>query len=65
MEIANLIVKIIGLIIIAIGVIMIFDARRIIEKWFSFEYKNTSAKTLKALGFIVSIIGGLIVMIKL
>ena len=40
MEIANLIVKIIGLIIIAIGVIMIFDARRIIEKWFSFEYKN-------------------------
>lgn len=60
-----IIVKIIGLIIIAIGVIWIYDARILSKKFFSSSDKNTSTKVLKILGFIIAIIGAIIVyMIK-
>lgn len=64
MNIVDIIVKIIGLIVSSIGVIMIFDARRIIEKRFSFNEKNSATRILKTLGLIIAIIGGLIIMIN-
>ena len=52
-----LIIKIIGLIIIAIGVISICDARDLSKKFFSNSDKNTSARVLRIAGFLISIIG--------
>lgn len=61
MEIFNIIIKIISFIIIAIGVIMIYDARKLSEKWFSFGDRNLVVKILKIIGFVVSIVGTLII----
>ncbi len=47
-----------------IGVVMIYDARKISQKWFSFGDRNDSTKILKIVGFIVSIIGSLIVILN-
>ena len=56
-----LIIKIIGLIIIALGVIAICDARILSKKFFSNSDKNSSAKLLRVFGFLVAIIGTFIV----
>lgn len=56
-----LIIRIIGFIIVALGVIAIYDARDLSQKFFSDSDKNTSAKTLRILGFIIAIIGAIIV----
>lgn len=50
-----------GLIITLIGVIGIFDARTISKKLFSFGDQNSAVATLKIVGFIVAIIGAIIV----
>ncbi len=59
----TLIIRIIGFIIAAIGVILIYDARDLSQKLFSNSDKNTSAKSLRILGFIIAIIGAIIVYI--
>ncbi len=64
MEIINIVIKIVALIIVTIGVVMIYDARKISQKWFSFGDRNDSTKILKIVGFIVSIIGSLIVILN-
>ena len=53
-------IKIILLIIIAIGVTAIFDARKIAEKYFSTQDINRQALLLKAVGFLVSIVSAII-----
>lgn len=53
-------IKIILLIIIAIGVTAIFDARKIAEKYFSTQDINRQALLLKAVGFLVSSISAII-----
>ena len=55
-----LIIKIIGLIIVALGVIGIYDARDLSQKFFSSSDKNSSTKTLRIIGFIIAIIGAVI-----
>lgn len=52
---------IIGLIIAAVGVIMIFDARFLTKKFFSFGDQNEASAGFKILGFIIAIVGALIV----
>ena len=47
MEIIDIVIKIIALVIITIGVIMIYDARKLSKKLFSFGEQNSSAKLLK------------------
>ena len=42
------------------GVILIYDARIITKKFFGFGDQNEGASGLKIWGFLVSIIGGLI-----
>lgn len=59
-ETVKIIIKIIGLLLALTGVIFIFDARTLGKKWFSFGDRNEAAKTLKIIGFIIAIIGGLI-----
>ena len=57
----KIIFLIIGLIIAILGVIMIFDARLLTQKFFGFGDQNEATAGFKILGFAVSIIGALIV----
>lgn len=62
-ELIKTIVTVIGLVIMAIGVIFIFDARNLTKKWFSFGDRNDGAKTLKIIGFVIAIIGGIVIIL--
>lgn len=57
MEMFNNILNLIGIIIIAIGVVCIYDARNLTKKFFSSSDTNSATKTFKIVGFIISIIG--------
>ena len=57
----TIILRLIGLLLILAGVIMIYDARILTKNLFSFGDQNEASTGLKILGFIVSIIGSLIV----
>ncbi len=46
-----------GTIIIAIGVVLLYDARKIAIKRFSSEETNSTTKILKISGIVISIIG--------
>ena len=47
MQTINIIIKIVALIIVTLGVIMIYDARKLSKKWFSFGDRNDSTKIFK------------------
>lgn len=55
------IVEIIGTIILMCGVILIYDARPITKKMFSFGDQNEATLGLKLVGFLFSIIGMILV----
>ena len=57
----KLILLIIGLLISMLGVIMVFDARLLTQKFFSFGDQNEATAGFKIIGFVVAIIGGLII----
>lgn len=57
----QLIIKLIGLLMVLIGVILIYDARIITKRFFGFGDQNEGASGLKILGFILAIVGGLII----
>lgn len=48
---------ILGLIFVAIGIISIYDARKLTKKIFSFQDINEGTKALKIIGFLISILG--------
>ena len=54
-------ISFIALIIVAVGVVMVYNARIITKKLFGFGDQNQAAWGLKILGFIVAIIGALII----
>lgn len=56
----NIIMKIISLIIILIGVILVYDARILTKRFFSFGDQNEGTAGLKIWGFIIALIGGII-----
>ena len=58
----KIIITIIGLIIAILGVIMIFDARYLTKKLFGFGDQNEATSGFKIFGFVVAIIGGLIIL---
>lgn len=60
MEIIKLISILIGFILIMLGIIMIYDARKLTKKWFSFHDQNEGSKWLKIGGFVLFIIGILV-----
>lgn len=53
----TVILKILVLLIIVIGVIMIFDARLLTKKLFSFGDQNDATAGLKIVGFVIAISG--------
>lgn len=57
----KIIILIIGLLIAILGVIMIFDARLLTQKFFGFGDQNEATAGFKIIGFVVAIIGGLII----
>ena len=57
----KIILLFIGLLIAILGVIMIFDARLLTQKFFGFGDQNEATAGFKIIGFFVAIIGGLII----
>ena len=58
------IMTVIGTIIVMLGIILIYDARYLSKKRFSFSDQNIATLTLKIVGFILSVIGGFLIMIS-
>lgn len=54
-------INLIALIMCLIGVVMIYDARIITKKLFGFGDQNQAAWGLKILGFVIAIIGSLMI----
>lgn len=61
METIKVIGIIVGFLLMMVGVIMIYDARKLTKKWFSFHDQNEGTKWFKIGGFIISVIGILII----
>ena len=59
----KIIITILGYVLLAVSAILIFDAREITEKWFSFGDRNDAVKTMKIVGFALLIIGGVIIIL--
>ena len=59
----QIILKLIGAVILLVGVIGIFDARIITKKMFGFGDQNEATSGFKILGVILSVIGGVIIYI--
>lgn len=55
----------IGIFIVLIAVITIFDARLLTKKLFGFGDQNEATLGLKILGFILAIVGGLIIYLNI
>ena len=59
----ELVLELIKIIVLMIGVILIYDAREITKKIFSFGDQNEATLTLKIIGFIMCIIAGILIII--
>lgn len=57
----QIIIKLIGVVLVLLGIIFIYDARILTKRFFGFGDQNEAANGLKILGFIIAIVGGLIV----
>ena len=57
----KMILIVIGALVALLGVIMVFDARYLTKKLFSFGDQNEATNGLKILGFFVAIIGALLI----
>ena len=55
-----IIIRLIAILMIFGGVILIYDARLLTKKFFGFGDQNEASQGLKILGFIIFILGGLI-----
>ena len=55
------ILSLIGVLIVLIGIILVYDARILTKKFFGFGDQNDAAWGLKILGFVVAITGGIII----
>lgn len=56
----QLVIKTIAVLVVLCGVILVYDARTITKKHFGFGDQNEATDGLKIIGFILAIIGGLI-----
>ena len=56
----TLIIKIISLLVVLIGVILIYDARILTKKFFGFGDQNEGSLGIKILGFILTFVGGVL-----
>ena len=58
----QLIFRLIGTVILLMGVVLVYDARIITKKVFDFGDQNEATSGFKILGAIVAIVGGLIIL---
>ena len=56
----QVIMRLIAVLMLLAGVILIYDARIITKRFFGFGDQNEATSGLKILGFIIVILGGLI-----
>ena len=56
----QIILRLIGAIILLIGVVLVYDARIITKKVFNFGDQNEATSGFKILGALLAVIGGLI-----
>ena len=59
----EIVLKLIGVIVIAIGIVCVYDARKLVNKFFSTSDTNSAVRTMKIVGFVVAIIGGVLVIV--
>ena len=57
----DIIIDLVAVIVILIGVILVYDARTITKKMFGFGDQNEATSGLKILGWLMAIIGILII----
>ncbi len=57
----GIVIDLIASVMVLLGVIMVYDARIITKKMFGFGDQNQAAWGLKILGFIITIIGALMI----
>ena len=57
----QVIIKLMGILLVLLGIILIYDARILTKRFFGFGDQNEATQGLKILGFILAIVGGLIV----
>lgn len=60
----EIIIKLVAVIIVLVGVILVYDARIITKKMFGFGDQNEATAGLKILGWIISVIGILILLFR-
>ena len=58
----KIILKIIGVLIILAGVILVYDSRLITKKFFGFGDQNEATIGMKLIGFIIAIIGAIVIL---
>lgn len=58
----EIVLETVKIIVLMIGVILIYDARTIAKKIFSFGDQNEATLTLKIIGFIMSIVAGFLIL---
>ena len=59
----NIVVKILGILLVLAGVVLIYDARNITKKFFGFGDQNEGSLGLKIVGFLVTLIGTIILFV--
>ena len=59
----NIVIKIVGILLVLAGVVLIYDARNITKKFFGFGDQNEGSSGLKIIGFIIAIVGGVIIFV--
>ena len=57
----QLVVKVLGILMILMGIILIYDARIITKRFFGFGDQNEASSGLKILGFMIAMLGAFIV----
>ena len=61
----DLFLRMLGAVFVLIGIILIYDARPITKKFFSFGDQNEGALGLKMFGIIFTVIGGVLLLFYL
>lgn len=61
----DLFLRMLGAVFVLIGIILIYDARPITKKFFSFGDQNEGVLGLKMFGFIFTVIGGVLLLFYL
>ena len=58
-----MIIKIFGSLLALSGAFVLFDARRLVKKYFNYGEENDATAGLKFLGFFVLVVGGILMIV--